>query len=378
MSNEQLTQEQVELIQQQVIDLLNEIDPTKGRLIQMKQGARSQLKNDSLELGEPCYLTDDQVFVIGTGNGYVEFLNKNSFDGLELADGSITIEKLNQEIRDKLNSITEGATVNVVDNLDSDSAQDALSANQGKALKQLIETNKVNLASSTENGLLSSALFDKINGIEEGANKTTIVDNLTSISTTSALSANQGKVLNDKIQSMIETGNATVIVDRLDSTATNEALSANQGKVLNDKIQNIIDNPVGVTLVNNLTSASGTEALAANQGRVLDENQKFHANKRASLTELGHVNHGVVTINLTETWTGLQPPHTQNVDVEGILANDTPFITPVYSSETATAVLQNKDYNKIDNVECIDGRIFFTCFTEKPENPLTLQVKIVR
>lgn len=40
---------------------------------------------------------------------------------------------------------------------------------------------------------------NKLAGIEEGATKTTIVDGLTSTSATSALSANQGKVLNDKI-----------------------------------------------------------------------------------------------------------------------------------------------------------------------------------
>lgn len=40
---------------------------------------------------------------------------------------------------------------------------------------------------------------NKLTGIEEGANKTTIVDNLTSESADSALSAKQGKLLNDSI-----------------------------------------------------------------------------------------------------------------------------------------------------------------------------------
>ncbi len=63
------------------------------------------------------------------------------------------------------------ALVNVVDNLTSESTVDALSANQGRVLKGLI---------------------DNVGGVN-------VVDNLTSTSTTSALSANQGKVLNDKI-----------------------------------------------------------------------------------------------------------------------------------------------------------------------------------
>ena len=39
----------------------------------------------------------------------------------------------------------------------------------------------------------------KLGGIAEGANKTTVTDNLTSISSTDALSAKQGKVLDEKI-----------------------------------------------------------------------------------------------------------------------------------------------------------------------------------
>lgn len=43
---------------------------------------------------------------------------------------------------------------------------------------------------------------DKLAGIASGANKTTVEDVLTSTSTTNALSAKQGKVLNDKIASI--------------------------------------------------------------------------------------------------------------------------------------------------------------------------------
>lgn len=63
------------------------------------------------------------------------------------------------------------AIINVIDNLESTSITDALSANQGRVLKEMIEdTSGVN-----------------------------VVNNLTSTSTTDALSAYQGKVLNEKI-----------------------------------------------------------------------------------------------------------------------------------------------------------------------------------
>lgn len=56
-----------------------------------------------------------------------------------------------------------------------------------------------------------------------------VVDGLTSTSSTDALSANQGKVLNDAIVALGP-------VDALDSTSAVAALSAKQGKTLNDAI----------------------------------------------------------------------------------------------------------------------------------------------
>ena len=66
------------------------------------------------------------------------------------------------------------AIVNVVDSLESESTVDALSANQGRVLKDMI---------------------DNVDGVD-------IEDNLTSTSSTKALSAKQGKVLNDKIDAL--------------------------------------------------------------------------------------------------------------------------------------------------------------------------------
>lgn len=62
----------------------------------------------------------------------------------------------------------------------------------------------------------------------------TIENVLNSTSTTNALSANQGKVLNDKINAL----KIPSVVDNLTSTSTTDALSANQGKVLAGRISN--------------------------------------------------------------------------------------------------------------------------------------------
>ena len=68
----------------------------------------------------------------------------------------------------------------------------------------------------------------------------TIENVLNSTSTTNALSANQGKVLNDKINAL----KIPSVIDNLTSTSTIDALSANQGKVLAGRIS---DNDTMIT-----------------------------------------------------------------------------------------------------------------------------------
>ena len=55
------------------------------------------------------------------------------------------------------------------------------------------------VATTAADGLMSSEDKAKLNSIAEGANKTSVVNNLTSTSTTSALSAAQGKELKRQI-----------------------------------------------------------------------------------------------------------------------------------------------------------------------------------
>ena len=74
-----------------------------------------------------------------------------------------------------------------------------------------------------------------------------IVDNLTTASATSILSANQGKILQDTKL------NKTDVVNNLTTTVATKALSAAQGKILNDKI----------TALGNVYRVRGTKATIA-------------------------------------------------------------------------------------------------------------------
>jgi len=99
-----------------------------------------------------------------------------------------------------------------------------------------------------------------------------IEDSLTSTSSTDALSAKQGKVLNDiKI-------NISDIVDNCTTNDASKVLSAKQGKALNDKFGNYV---LTSSIVNNLTSTSTNVPLSAAQGKAL--NDKITNLKRVEL-----------------------------------------------------------------------------------------------
>ena len=101
-----------------------------------------------------------------------------------------------------------GSDIDVIDNLFSYNSDDALSANQGRVLKGLI---------------------DQIQGVD-------VVDDLLSTSGTKALSANMGRELKRLIDSIDVNpgtpGTSVTIVDNLIEGGSNKALSAEQGKVL--------------------------------------------------------------------------------------------------------------------------------------------------
>lgn len=163
---------------------------------------------------------------------------------------------------DLSNKPTIPAKTTVVNNLTSTSTTSALSAYQGKVLNEKIPT---------------------------------VTNSLTSTSTTSALSAAQGKVLKDSLDDLAPvassgsytdlTGKPTIpsVINTLTSTLTASALSAYQGKVLKGLIDalatvastgsysDLTGKPTIPSVINNLTSTSTTSALSAYQGKVLDD-----------------------------------------------------------------------------------------------------------
>lgn len=83
------------------------------------------------------------------------------------------------------------------------------------------------------------------------------------------------------------------------------------------------------------------------------------------------------TATLGTAWTG-SGPYTQTVAVSGILASDMPHITPVYSTDNATAIAQKEAWNCVSKAEAAAGGIKFTCFEDKPMAGIPIQIEVMR
>ncbi len=225
---------------------------------------------------------------------------------------------------------TSGTTTTVIDNLTTGGTTDALSAEQGKDLKGLVDTNStaiglntakitnvatdltitgttdartivssdgtdavIPVATTLVSGLMSTALFDAVaaNTLKTSGTTTTVIDNLTTGGTTDALSAEQGKDLKGLVDTNstaigINTAKITNVATDLTITGTTDARTI----VSSDGTDAVI--PVATTLVSGLmstalfdavaantaksvtdalTSTSATDALSANQGKVLED-----------------------------------------------------------------------------------------------------------
>lgn len=195
-----------------------------------------------------------------------------------------------------------GVGLNPVNNLTSTSTTQALTAAQGKALKDALDTTNANLAkeiTDRQNGdggkANNSITITAGNGLTGGGN-------LTANRTINVVSANDGIVVNaDNIQ--------LATVNNLTTNSTTKPLSAAQGQALNNAIGgkanssvqviagngltgggtltgnvtiNIASNNDGISVaadaitlntVNNLTTNSSTRPLSAAQGQALNNNK---------------------------------------------------------------------------------------------------------
>lgn len=237
--------------------------------------ARYPIKMLKDESGTPFVpLVAPEAVKDNQGTDWQTLLNSKLEKTNIIAGDNITLSVSGNNIT--INSQAGGATTNVIDNLNQQTAGvGVLDAHQGYVLKGMIPGVQNSLTSTSTTDALSAyqgyLLSNRVvpgggttgqvlkkksntdNDLEWGSLPTlatvattgaysdlsgkptipTVINNVTSTSTTSALSANQGKLLNDKFSNYLLTSS---IVNNLTSTSTTAPLSAAQGKTLNDKV----------------------------------------------------------------------------------------------------------------------------------------------
>ena len=86
----------------------------------------------------------------------------------------------------------------------------------------------------------------------------------------------------------------------------------------------------------------------------------------------------VITATIGTAWVGDDAPYTQAVAIDGILASDTPHVTPVYTGDLDNKVAQMEAWGMISDGEAGDGVIVFSCFEDKPEVEVSVQIEVNR
>ena len=88
--------------------------------------------------------------------------------------------------------------------------------------------------------------------------------------------------------------------------------------------------------------------------------------------------HKDFTVTLTAAGWSEAAPYTQTVSVDGILETDIPHYGVVYSAHTTTALAEKEAFAMVDDLDTAEGSVTFTCFEEKPEVNLTIQLEVNR
>lgn len=77
-------------------------------------------------------------------------------------------------------------------------------------------------------------------------------------------------------------------------------------------------------------------------------------------------------------WTGSDAPYIQTVAKAEISKDDSPHYGVIYSQDLETRLKEREAFGYIDELETTDGTLIFTCFEDKPETDLVIQLEVIR
>lgn len=228
-----------------------------------------------------------------------------------MANGRIYWNNLATEV---VEAIKNGKGVDLVNDLVTGGTDKALTAEQGKVLKGLVDKVAQDLAELDTSGITTADIINDLT--TGGANK--------------VLSAEQGKALKaliDEVKASVDNKvDKTDIVDNLITDDATKVLSAKQGKILKDEAD---DNKARLdTLDADLLTA--TEAITN------------HSSKKASKTDLGHVTVDDATIKAVDGQLQVINPFTSadKTKLDGIDEGANKYVLPVAGAGVLGGVKQ--------------------------------------
>lgn len=119
------------------------------------------------------------------------------------------------------------------------------------------------------------------------------------------------------------------------------------------------------TAANNAQSSANSAMTAA--GNALTQAKNYTDSKRM-----------IATATLSAGGWSATAPYTQNVSIEGILDTDRPHVCLVPSDDSEVALAQEEHWGFVNRGVAYDGYIVFTCYEDRPETNLTLQIEVNR
>ena len=121
--------------------------------------------------------------------------------------------------------------------------------------------------------------------------------------------------------------------------------------------------------LNVLTPTENNHAVPKKYADDLHETAKKYADDK----------HLLLTVAVTaDGWTGDAAPYTQTIAVADILETDRPHWSVVYSEDAGTYLEEKDAFSLVDDLDTAEGSVTFTCFEDKPETDITIQLEVNR
>ena len=165
--------------------------------------------------------------------------------------------------------------------------------------------------------------------------------------------------------------NAQTAADNAQTAADNAQTAADNAQTAADNAQTAADN-AQTTADNAVPKTGGTMSGALN---LPDPTENTHAANKGYVDEKRKVFTATLTVN---DWVGDKAPYTQSIGIEGILSTDQPHYSPVYDENQETRLAQKEAFACVDDLDTANGSVTFTCFEDKPEVNIPIQMEVNR